>query len=77
MNELPVPGRYLAYPRPQRRVALLQRAVVPGPVIAKVWFHVEHKPVEPPSATFRTLIDELVDLGVDCLNWQDTRELEQ
>jgi len=77
LHELTIPSRDLAVACTQRGVALLQSAVVASPMQTKGWFHVEHQPVEPASPPFWTLINELVNLGIDCLDGKHAGELEQ
>src|SRR5262249_49103957 len=63
--QLPVPGVQSAVAGAKRCIPLLQRPVVAGPVDGKAWFHVEHQPVQPSTASLRPLVNQLVDLWVD------------
>src|SRR3990170_5511674 len=73
-QKLGIPRRNLPAPRPQRRIALLQRAVIASPLGAEPRFHVEHKPVQPSSPALWSLIHELVDLRIDSLHGEDARK---
>src|ERR1700736_1981531 len=61
----------------KRGIALLDRTGVSNPEVSEPRFHVEHCPVHPPPAPKATLLDELVDSGVDDLNWESLRQLRQ
>src|SRR5690349_1536533 len=76
-DQLAIPGAYFGSPYPEGSVPLLERSVVPGPVNSKGWFHVEHEPVEPAATPLGTLINQLVDLGIDRLDRQHARQLQQ
>ena len=52
----------------QRRVTLLHGPGVANPQIGEAMFHVEHRPVHPPSPTKATFLNELVNARVDDLD---------
>ncbi len=64
-------------PRPEGGIALLQGALIASPVLEELWFHVEHAPVQVPAPLLRPLLDQPVNLRVDCLNGKDRRQLGQ
>ena len=61
----------------QGGVALTQSAAVAQPVRQKLWFHVEHSPVQPAATLCRTALHQPMDVGVDDLDEDDGRQLSQ
>ena len=77
LQQLRIPGTDDPFRRfgPQRGVSLLQRPLVPPPLLHEPWFHVEHSPIQVASALLRALLDQPMYLGVDRLHRQDGRQL--
>jgi len=53
------------------RIALAQRPAIPLPVTHEIWFHVEHRPVQPSAPLWRPLLDQTVNPWVDRLDRED------
>ena len=69
-RHLRFPGPDLPGPTAQRRIALLERPLIPRPGPGEGMFHVEHRPVEPATTTGRALFDQFVGVRVQGLHWK-------